>query len=143
MGRFIIGITGRARSGKDTIAEHLVYGHLYTRFAFADPIKDIVCGMFGWGARHRDGDPKEVDDPYWGFSPRKAYQTFGTEFGRALNPNVWIMMADRQLTSGLWVCSDVRFDNEADFVRDNGVLIHVRAARRQGLSTLTFPRTPS
>lgn len=36
----IIGLSGVARSGKDTAALHLAAAHGYTRFALADPIKE-------------------------------------------------------------------------------------------------------
>ena len=35
----LIGITCKARSGKDTIARHLWAQHAFTRIAFADPLK--------------------------------------------------------------------------------------------------------
>lgn len=123
--RFILGIAGKARSGKDTIADFLVREYSFTRFAFADPIKTHVNNMFGWDARHSDGDLKEKADHEWGFSPRQAYQKFGTEFGRSLHANLWLKMANRNLGPGLWVCPDVRFDNEATFCRLKGALIHV------------------
>lgn len=37
-----IGIAGRARSGKDTIAEHLVRRHGYARVGLADPLKRLA-----------------------------------------------------------------------------------------------------
>lgn len=134
MKRMIVGITGKARSGKDTVAEYLVRVFGYTRFAFADQLKDIVCDMFDWGPAHRDGELKEEIDHRWGFSPRRAFQLFGTEFGRALNPNLWVKMADRKLGAGLWVIPDVRFENEASFVRMNGILIHIERPGIQDVS---------
>ena len=37
----IIGLTGYARSGKDTVAQILVDKFGFTRVAFADPIRDF------------------------------------------------------------------------------------------------------
>ena len=132
--RLIIGIAGQARSGKDTIARHLMTVHGFERYAFADPIKDVVCAMFGWDHRHADGELKERMDPDLGFSPREAFQLFGTEFGRALNPNMWVLMAQKWLRcSGnpRVVIPDVRFLNEAEFCRKNGILLHVFRGDRQ------------
>lgn len=126
--RLLIGIAGRARCGKDTVAEYLSGRYGFSRVAFADPMKDIVLDMFGWDDRHRDGVLKEEIDPYWGFSPRQAYQKFGTEFGRALNENMWILMMQHNLKrSHNWrtVVSDVRMVNEANWIRRNGILIHI------------------
>jgi len=122
--KFVIGIAGRARSGKDTLADFIVNHYGFVKFAFADRLKDTCCGLFGWGARHRDGDLKEAVDPYLGFSPRQAFQVCGTEFARALNPDIWVLLAERAV-AGLVVIPDVRFENEAEFCRKNGVMIHV------------------
>ena len=39
----IIGITGRARSGKDTLAEFLVSDHGFVKLSFAAPIRAFVA----------------------------------------------------------------------------------------------------
>jgi hypothetical protein len=60
-------------------------------------------------------------------SPRKAYQLFGTEFGRnCIDDEVWLDM----IPEGRVVVSDVRFDNEAEYiVRNGGRIIKVVANR--------------
>jgi hypothetical protein len=126
----LIGIAGRARSGKDTIAAYLVEKYGFQQYSFATPMKDFLQDMFQWDDRHTDGDLKDVLDPVWGFSPREALQLFGTEFGRACHPDIWLKFAAIQLDDfgedgQNVVISDVRFDNEAWFCRDRGVLIHV------------------
>lgn len=127
----LIGIAGRARSGKDTIGAYLVDAYGFQRYAFADKLKNIVNQIHGWGHEHGWGDLKDVVDPQWGFSPRQAYQRFGTEYARGLDENFWIKMAEKDLAanldsgSGDAVVTDVRFDNEAEWVRKHGVLVHV------------------
>lgn len=44
----ILGITGQAGSGKDTVAEHLVENHQYTQLALADPIKRFGYFVFNF-----------------------------------------------------------------------------------------------
>jgi len=41
----IIGLSGKARSGKDTFAEALVQGAGYTRVAFADPLRELALKL--------------------------------------------------------------------------------------------------
>jgi dephospho-CoA kinase len=41
----IIGLSGYAQSGKDTVAKVLVEKYGYRRVAFADPIRDLLYGM--------------------------------------------------------------------------------------------------
>ena len=120
----LIGLTGKARSGKDTFAGYLSYVLKIPPYALASPIKRNVNQMFGWDDRHSDGELKEVIDETLGFSPRKAYQVFGTEFGRHLNPDIWINMARAQYRMiGKLIITDVRFDNEAKWIQSEGGIV--------------------
>ena len=65
-------------------------------------------------------------------SPRRAYQLFGTEFGRAKRPTIWLDLARAELDaaiseeSGL-VITDIRFPNEHRWCSQNGgLVVHVR-----------------
>lgn len=132
MTKGLIGITGRANAGKDTVAQ-LIKGNLmpdFSLYTLAGPLKDGCCFLFGWTRDQlEDREFKEQVDPKWGFSPRRAMQLLGTEFGRALREDLWIHMAqvnyDSSECKGM-IITDVRFENEADFIRRNGgLLIHV------------------
>src|SRR5207244_10232212 len=73
---------------------------------------------------HRDDKEKIVDG--FNFSWREAAQKLGTEWGRALDDNLWIKLTVMGLMQGeKYVISDVRFDNEAVVVRENGDLIYL------------------
>jgi hypothetical protein len=130
----LIGITGAARTGKDTIAKHLStqYGaHVY---AFAYPIKAGVRAMFNLDMRHTDGLLKETPiDHLGGKSPRQLMQMLGTEFGRDMvSKSVWRDMAAEtwkrcQEKGQSLVITDVRFENEADLIRElGGTVLHVK-----------------
>lgn len=129
----IIGITGRKRHGKDTIADYLVAHHGYTKMAFADPIRDICRDMFGFTAE-QFADDKEAIDDRWGISPRRAMQFIGTDLVRAhiheLLPDVgedfWVKCLMNRVPPGARVVvSDVRFPNEAAAIRGVGTLWRV------------------
>lgn len=69
-----------------------------------------------------------VDDDFNGcISPRKAYQLFGTEVGRATRDTIWLDQAQIILDRGeSLVVTDIRFENEAKWVREqDGVVIHI------------------
>jgi len=52
-------------------------------------------------------------------------QTLGTEWGRALiDGDLWVV-AMEQCIDGCLIIPDVRFENEAEFVRKYGLLLHV------------------
>jgi len=124
----IIGITGRARSGKDTIANYLVHAHGFVRIAFADELKRMVNGLFGWEEKHGWGSLKDVVDPKFGFTPRRAYQLFGTDFIRALNKDFWLHTLERKgvVKDPRVVIPDVRYPNEAGWCRIHGVMWGVK-----------------
>jgi len=83
----IIGIIGKRRSGKDTIAEYLgETKYKFKRYAFADPIKKACQEMFGFTDEQCWGNDKEKIDEHWGVSPREVFQVFGTEFAQYFLP---------------------------------------------------------
>lgn len=55
-----IGIAGKARSGKDTLAKILCENLGSDQYAFAEPIKAVVNALFNWDVRHSEGEFKEV-----------------------------------------------------------------------------------
>ena len=125
--RRLIGLTGPARAGKDTAGTVIKWIQGWETYALASPIKETMNGLFGWDGRHSFGELKEVIDPDWGFSPRQAYQLFGTEFGRSLREDLWLRMAEvKYRKQGSLIITDIRFENEASFIRQNGgIIIHV------------------
>lgn len=73
---------------------------------------------------------KETVIPAIGKSPRELMQTLGTEWGRNLvNEDLWLILARQRLLAagpGMTI-ADVRFDNEAEWVRKlGGRIIHVK-----------------
>ena len=138
----LIGITGKARSGKDSVARHLFANHAFTRIALADPLKLAAQQMFGLTrAQTWDDDLKEVVIPYWGMSPRQMFQLLGTEASKGVFGNdVWVKRWNitYELLSATddVVVPDVRFDIEADAVRRLGGVI-VEVIRGPGLNGST------
>ena len=54
-------------------------------------------------------------------SPREAYQFFGTEVGRATRETLWLDEAQRVVDAcDTLIITDVRFDNEAEWVKAQG-----------------------
>lgn len=126
----LIGLTGGARCGKNTVGTWLSEMLVIPTYAIAMPIKAICSEVMGWDERHLEGALKEVVDPRWGISPRHAFQTLGTDWGRnMIHPDIWIRLAQRvyeSSTRGL-ILTDVRFESEADWLdRMGGMLVHVR-----------------
>ena len=66
----IIGLVGRARSGKDTAARALVPE--YTIKRLAQPVKDACKALYGWTDYALESDAKEHVHEFWGLSPRQT-----------------------------------------------------------------------
>lgn len=123
----LIGLTGHARSGKDSIGAHLVGAHDFRQISFAAPLRAMLMAGFDFSYASFEGDAKEREIPWIGRSPRYLMQTLGTEWGRELvASDIWLRCAERRIVLGggtgkvNWVITDVRFDNEAAFVRKLG-----------------------
>jgi hypothetical protein len=136
--RPLIGIAGKAGVGKDTAADALVpLG--YGKRAFAGPLKTmlIAAGILT-KAETEDRDLKEKTLDWCDRSPRQMMQTLGTEWARNCNgDDFWLKLAARDLqqSTGGIVYTDVRFENEAEFIRRNGgLVVHID---REGLKRVT------
>jgi hypothetical protein len=140
----LIGLTGRARSGKSTAAEHLVGTYLLEHYAFADPLRDGLMAIFNLDPTDFEGDRKEQPLPWLERSPRQLMQSMGTEWARnTVHPDVWVKLAEQNLdymTKALgavlgFVVSDVRFENEADLIRRRGgTIVHISRADAQAVN---------
>lgn len=132
----LIGITGKAGSGKTTAANFLSEKRYYV-MSFATPLKlmsEYILDSF-------DMFPvvnKNEIIPGLNCTVRHLYQTLGTEWGRqCIHPDLWVLCAKHSidrvtdfrkfkvLYDGI-VFDDVRFSNEADFIRkEGGKIIHL------------------
>lgn len=150
----IIGLTGYARSGKDTIAAHLVEKHGFVRLAFADKLKqlayeanpsvELTYGLIDeLESVGEEIDTIEcthlglkylVDTIGWeatkqADSVRTFLQNLGVAARNTFGPNFWIQQLEEQLVYGgpnHYVISDVRFLNEAAMIqRLNGEIWRV------------------
>lgn len=128
----VIGLAGKARHGKDTVADYLVVNHGFVRLAYADAIRDMLEIGLGIELRYLTTD-KEAIIPWLGVTGRHLMQTLGTEWGRShVRPDLWRLLLARKIDAladdgDRIVISDVRFRNEADWVRGvlRGHLWHV------------------
>lgn len=124
----IIGLTGPAGAGKDTVADYLVEHHNFRKLSWAAPLKAGLAAMgFPEPADRAD---KERPIPGFDFSWREAAQKLGTEFGRGLDPDIWIKIVGRMLQEQShinWVVSDCRFENESALIRIlGGQMWHIK-----------------
>lgn len=134
-GVLLIAITGTAGSGKDTLAEGFV-GFGYRRLGFADSLKKMLQVLPHLEEPHwKDRNWKEAVHSFYGKSPRKMAQTLGTEWMRAMiHPDAWVKIMEDFIQRKIdmqkgrrFVIADLRYENEAGWVRRNGgIILHVK-----------------
>ena len=134
----LIGLTGAAGAGKDTVANMIdAKGHNGRQYpeyvSFAAPIKGMIASLLlHWNIEHHvltDRILKEQTIAGLGASPRKLMQTLGTEWGRNLiSETIWLDTAERRIVKALQegrmaVVTDVRFPNEAQLIHRLGGVV--------------------
>ena len=151
----VVGITGYARSGKDTIGNYLIHKYDYVQLAFATPLKAACGEVFSLTWEQLHGDQKETVDPFWGTTPRKLMQFTGTDLFRnalgklcpEIGGEIWVKALERKMQKmyeadpekcNKFVITDVRFPNECAFIkRLGGCVIRVnRHKEKKDLSKL-------
>ena len=126
----VLGLSGVARAGKDTIADYLVQNHGYIKASFADPMREallvlnplitiggLVTSLSAVVTRAGWEGVKEMSPDI-----RPLLQRFGTEVGREMwGENFWVDAAIDKIPDGSKVVfADVRFPNEAKAVKSLG-----------------------
>jgi hypothetical protein len=150
----VIGISGKKRHGKDTVAKILGDLHGVRRLAFADHLKWVAMKTWDLSFEQVYGDDlKEVVDDRWGLTPRFILQQLGTQVGRNIHTLTWVKKAldnikrahrgepvllpdlvarefrEFQFSPGeanTWAIPDCRFPGEADAIKAvKGVVVKV------------------
>lgn len=140
----MIGLCGLKGSGKTAAAEYLAHKYGFVRYSFATPVKQIASIL---GFPHSAlNEPMEKETyTQWGISSRSLMQRIGTDFGRVLFPqmfpeyaqhtdrSLWLELMHQTLSRShttRFVIDDVRFCDEADYIRQNGGAL-IRVHRTQ------------
>jgi dephospho-CoA kinase len=128
----LIGLSGYARSGKDTVADFLVANHGFTKVSFAQPMRDALYALDPIVGEHEPVRLQSVIDKH-GWDGYKASE-FGDEI-RALMQRLGTDVARKQWYEGFWVdlaidkalelldtgknvvFTDARFPNEAEMIK--------------------------
>lgn len=133
----LIGLTGKAGAGKDTLASLILEHTTGTTRAFADPLRRAAKEIFGLtDDQMTDRVLKEQVIPYWGKSPRRLLQLLGTESVRDIfGGDTWVKNADLRLQAlergeagcdlpiDVVIWTDCRYPEEAQWIRDNGGIV--------------------
>lgn len=121
----VIGLAGPAGCGKSTVAGVLVSHYGFTKLAFADPIKEMLSVIV---SKEYLYEKKQTPVPLIRKTARELMQSLGTEWGRNMvGQDVWVdeLAVRAAMISGPIVVDDVRYENEARYIRNVGILVHL------------------
>jgi hypothetical protein len=135
----IIGLSGWARSGKDTVANFLVENHGFTKLSFADPMREALVRLdpqiyvsghimhLAWAVNKFGWEEIKSQSP----DIRGLMQRLGTEVGREMfGEDFWVNQALKKAQEfDNVVFSDTRFKNEARAIMANhGAVVRIERA---------------
>lgn len=139
----IVGLMGKKHHGKTVVAEYLHERYDFSIAAYADALKRKLSELTGIPLeRFYPTTPEEKESreneviPEWGKTIRQLMQDYGDGCREIIHKEIWIRAMDRLLREKLYgkrlVISDVRYVNEADYVRNNkGFIIRIIDPRKQ------------
>lgn len=131
---------GQKMSGKDTCGDYLVKNYNFTKKSLAQPLKEACKSIFQL-TDEQVYINKEIPDPRWnGVTPRKLLQIVGTNLMR--NDLIKYIPELKDMDNTIWihnfnlwyennkdknvVIADIRFQDEAKMIKDNGgILIRI------------------
>lgn len=160
MNNMLIGISGKIKSGKDTVAQIIIEQfrqdgiHFEVR-KFADKLKQITCLMTGCrreDLEDQDFKSQPIGEEWGGLTYRSFMQLLGTEAMRnEVHEDAWVnaLFADYkpinfngtfsniETSTSIypnWIITDVRFPNEVKAIKERGgMLIRVNRDLYRGL----------
>jgi len=152
----IIGLSGKKRVGKDTVADYLVSDHGFIKYSFADPIKEVSRILFNFTEEQLYGDDKDKIDPTWKIKPRDFFQKFGTDYMQYQFPkefpesnsvvpekcfwvkcfHSWYLKQRDKNPDVKIVITDVRFIHEYNFlIKEDAMIIKIENNNIQNIDT--------
>lgn len=137
----LIGIGGKLRSGKDTIADHLVLDYDWIKMGMSEPLLDASLILNPWiridnpNEWYTENEFVKLSDliesaGYTKAKEQEEYrvllQKLGTEVGRhMIGENTWVDIAARDIIAHLGegrdvIITGIRYQNELDMIRRLG-----------------------
>lgn len=151
----LIGLGHKARQGKDILTTAIIRAALQypvvtaQRFSFATTLKvycrnnhEVLSTVYRAVTGKSLATPK--DDELYGYTD--ILQWVGTDIMRKLDPDYWIKQVDIMMKAhspDVAVISDVRFPNEAEYVKSKGgILVRVVRTNTDGSQYFDPGRDP-
>lgn len=124
--KMIIGISGKAHSGKSTVVDMLIRKYGFEHYAFGDQLKWLVNRYFGIPTHELWVDKKKPE-------VRKLLQSVGDLMRGEVDERYFVRVIEMTVkdNEGIVAISDVRYRNEAEMIQDNGGIL-IKIEREDG-----------
>ncbi len=122
--KLYIGISGKMGSGKTTLTNGLIKnltGFKCKRVSLAEPIKKLQDLVY-----------KDLEMEMVGEKDRDLLIALGM-WGRGKNDNFWLDTLEKKINktdTQVIICDDIRFENEAKFFQEKGMLMRITGEQR-------------
>lgn len=130
----LIGLLGRSRSGKDTVAHILLDALKPTNYRLrhiSKPLKDALKSMYGYDDSHVFGKMKDVRDLRYDKTPRDLCHEWNQKLASMHGPDFLVRRTfddyDAHVQIGEqvphWIIPDVRYPHDCDAIQARGGII--------------------
>ncbi len=154
MAKLVLGIGGKKRAGKSTLAHEIyvavaIRGLTFEEVSFAQPIKEMLRELFSSEVPYstftddaRKQDKIEVA-PGSFMTVRELLQKVGTDcFRDIIHQDFWVARGIGKIKSSsadIVVIPDIRFENELNVINELGMSIYVEKLTKKILPIDTHP----
>jgi hypothetical protein len=114
----IIGLVGRSRVGKDTVAGFFADTHKARKLA--RPVKDACKALYGWTDLEVEGPAKEDLDLRWGLTPRVAMVHLTDALRSFHGPGFFTRQLFDTWDGTPMIVTDVRYKRDLDEIHARG-----------------------
>lgn len=125
----VIGLVGRARSGKDTAAAILQeFDPRYKIVRLSGPLKAAAVELTGWPLQRFETDDKEVEDPILGITPRAIVVALTHSIMQVCGVDFFTRRFWKDYNDGVHgpfvILPDVRYAHDLEWIRQrNGFVL--------------------
>lgn len=124
----IIGIAGRSRCGKDTIAQIIIDKYpQYKIRRLSEPLKIAVTTLYDYTPEQLESDAKESIDDRWGKTPRETMQSFTDYMMSYMGHDFFTKQLYFKYKSDEYIIiPDIRYEHDVHEIKKrNGIVIKV------------------
>jgi len=114
----LIGLVGRSRVGKDTVAQ--VLSDKYKIKRLAQPVKDACKVLYGWNDFILESDLKEMNDVKWDLTPREAMVNLTNSLKKLNGPDFFVRRFFDTWDGSPTVIPDVRYAADVNEIHSRG-----------------------